>query len=86
MTVGVAYIARRQYIINTSLPGFSGQYDEILHSSAAFSLVYGSGKYSCTLVQYLTILPTKAGNKIYERHGHIYVPTRNREKHVLYLI
>ena len=44
---------------------FSGQYGETLHSCAAFSLAYGSGKYLYTLVQYLAILPTKPGNKIY---------------------
>ena len=65
MTIGVAYIARRRYIINTSLPGFGGQYDETLHSCAAFSLAYGLGKYLYTLTQYLAILPTKPGNKIY---------------------
>ena len=43
---------------------------ETLHSCAAFSLAYGSGKYLYTLVQYLAILPTKPGNKI-----HVYVLT-----------
>ena len=35
----------------------SVQYSEILHESAeVFPLIFGSGKYFCTLVQYLAIL------------------------------
>ena len=44
---------------------FSGQYGETLHSCAAFSLAYGSGKYLYTLVQYLAIFPTKPGNEVF---------------------
>ena len=43
----------------------SGQYGETLHSCAVFSLAFGSGKYFCTLVQYLAILTTNPVNKIY---------------------
>ena len=57
VTVGVANIARRQYIINTSLPDLVG--------NMARPFTNGSGKYLYTLVQYLAILPTKPGNKIY---------------------
>ena len=53
----------RQYIY--LITWFSGQYGETLHSCAAFSLAYGSGKYLYTLVQYLTILPTKPGNEVF---------------------
>ena len=40
----------------------SGQYGE---TCAVFSLAFGSGKYFCTLVQYLAILTTNPVNKIY---------------------
>ena len=43
----------------------SGQYGETLHSCAVFSLAFGSGKYFCTLVQYLAILTANSVNKIY---------------------
>ena len=43
----------------------SGQYGETLHSCAVFSLAFGSGKYLCTLEQYLAILTTNPVNKIY---------------------
>ena len=46
----------------------SGQYGETLHSCAVFSLAFGSGKYFCTLVQYLAILTTNPVNKIYLLH------------------
>ena len=42
----------------------SGQYGETLHSCTVFSLAFGSGKYFCTLVQYLAILTTNPVNKI----------------------
>ena len=45
----------------------SGQYGETLHSCAVFSLAFGSGKYFCTLVQYLAILTTNPVNKIYKK-------------------
>ena len=43
----------------------SGQYGETLHSCAVYSLAFSSGKYFCTLVQYLAILTTNPVNKIY---------------------
>ena len=42
----------------------SGQYGETLHSCAAFSLAFGSGKYFCTLVQYLAILTANPVNNL----------------------
>ena len=55
------------YVIMNTLPGFSGQYGEILHSCAVFSLgvAYSSGKCLYTLVQHLAILPTNPGSRIY---------------------
>ena len=53
------------YVIMNTLPGFSGQYGETLHSCAVFSLAYSSGKYLYTLVQHLAILPTNPGSSIY---------------------
>ena len=43
----------------------SGQYGEIFHECAVFSLAFGLGKYLCTLVLCLAILTTNPVNKIY---------------------
>ena len=59
---GRRVIARRQYIINTSLPGLVGNMARHCTRVQHFP---SSGKYLYTLVQYLAILPTKPGNKIY---------------------
>ena len=63
VTVGVTNIARRQYIINTSLPGLvrnmARHCTRVQHFPSPTAR-----ENTCTLVQYLAILPTKPGNKI----------------------
>ena len=45
-----------------------GHNGEKLHSFAVLSLAFGSGKYFCTLVQYLAILTASPCNEVYLLH------------------
>ena len=90
-TVEVVDIERRKYIINTSLPGFSGQYGKTLHSCAAFSLAYGlenTCTHSCNISPYCPL--NQVIRYIYDRSftiinrlgSHIHITTSHVTKTV----